>query len=174
MSTTDTVSTVASAATAVGVVGVFWQLRVTRRQMVAAFERTFVDRYERIMHDIPLPLLLGEDLEPDPKSEDLRPFFDYFELCEQELYYRRFRKVSTSTWPAWWEGIRLNMRRPAFRAGWDQLRNRVSVPPGPRQQVRHTQFELFRDAMTAICAGEPFDPRRRWWQDATDRWMPTA
>jgi hypothetical protein len=158
MSATDVVGTAANVATAVGIVGVGWQLWLNRRQMVVDFERTFVDRYERIIRNVSLPLLLGEDFDPREDDEALRAFFDYFELYEEELYYRRVGRVSTSTWHDWWEGIALNLRRQAFRTAWDYLRERVTVPPGPSGQVRATQFEQLRHAIQAMDAGRAFDP----------------
>lgn len=139
--------TAANVATAVGIIGVGWQLWLNRRQMVVAFERTFVDRYERIIRDVPLSVLLGEDFDPTAREDALRAFFDYFELCEEELYCRRVGKISTSTWCDWWEGIALNLRRQAFRTAWEYLKDRVAVGPGPIGQIRTTQFGLLRQAI---------------------------
>lgn len=66
------------------------------------------------MSRIPLRYLLGDphpaDYDPAPK-----PFFDYFEPCEEELYCRIRGRITSDTWPDWWEGIALNFRR--FDAG---------------------------------------------------------
>lgn len=161
MSVTDVVSTAANVATALGIIGLGWQLWLNRRQMVVGFERTFVDRYERTISDVPLPLLLGDDFEPGQDGDVLRAFFDYFELCEEEMYFRRVGKVSTSTWSDWWEGITLNLRRQAFRTAWEHLKERVNLAPGPEGQVRVTQFELLREGIRAIDTGQGFDPRHR-------------
>lgn len=161
MSVADVVSTAANVATAVGVIGLGFQLWLNRRQMVLGFERTFVDRYERIIRDVPLPLLLGDNFEPNRDGEVLRAFFDYFELCEEEMYFRRVGKVSTSTWCDWWEGITLNLRRQAFRTAWEHLKERVNLAPGSFGQVRVTQFELLRQAVRAIDSDQAFDPRGR-------------
>jgi hypothetical protein len=160
VSVTDVVGTAANLATAAGIFGVGWQLRQNWRQMVLDFERTFVDRYERIIRDVPLSLLLGDDLDPSRDHEALRAFFDYFELCEEEMYYRYVGKISPSTWSDWWEGIAPNLRRPAFRTAWEYLRERVNVAPGPEGQVRATQFELLRHAIQAIDTRGAFDPHR--------------
>lgn len=114
VSAADVIGTTANVATAAGISLVAYQLYVTRQQVVADFERTFVDRYEGIIRDAPLALLLGEPFDPHHDDRVLRAFFDYFELCEEEMTYRRIGKVSRSTWCDWWEGITLNLRRPAF------------------------------------------------------------
>jgi hypothetical protein len=157
------VETLASLATALGVLLVALQLWPTRREMTAAFERTFVERYERIVAGIPLPVLFGERDSPAQREEGLRPFFDYFELCEEELYYRRARRVSRSTWLDWQEGIILNFRRPAFSAAWEQLRDRVQVQPTKGRHQRVEQFTLLRAAVDAFDDGRSFDPGHRWY-----------
>ena len=81
-------ATAANCATAVALVGVGWQLLLSRRQMVAQFEQTFVTRYEAILARIPLRLLRGAEPEWPMDDPTLRAFFDYFELCEEELYFR--------------------------------------------------------------------------------------
>jgi hypothetical protein len=158
MSASDAISTAANVATAGGIIGVGWQLLLNRRQMTAGFERTFVDRYERVIHDVPLALLLGETFAPQDDELALRAFFEYFELCEEQLYYRETGKISGPTWHDWWEGIALNLRRPAFKQAWNHLKDRVIVSPGVALQARLEQFTLLRRAIDAIDADRPFDP----------------
>ena len=150
----------ANVATAIGIIFVAWQLYLTRRQVTAAFEQAFVEKYERIVASIPLAALLGEQAEPGPADQDLRPFFDYFELCEEELYYRHVRKVSRSTWRDWEEGIVLNFRRPAFQSAWRQLSERVELTVAAPSAVRVEQFTLLRRAVESFGRGESFDPVR--------------
>jgi len=157
----EVISSVANVAAAVGVVVVIWQLRLTRQQLRAGFERTFVDKYERIIGHVPLGMILGEDIDVEQDAEALRAFFDYFELCEEELYYRAVGKVSTRTWREWWEGIALHFRRPAFRQAWEALKDRVVVSSAASATVRVEQFTLLRSAVRAVEDGRAHDPRHR-------------
>jgi len=50
-----------------------------------------------------------------------RAFYDYFELCEQEAYYRGDGQVSDRTWDEWRAGIESNRRKRSFRAAWAEL-----------------------------------------------------
>lgn len=127
-------------------------------EMVAEFERTFSERYERIIQGVPLPILLGQDEHAAGDLKALRAFFDYFELCEEELYYRRQGRASTSTWADWWEGIALNFRRPAFQRAWEHLEGAAIAPEGSNNEIRLRQFELLRQALVADSE-TPFDPR---------------
>ena len=159
---TDLITSIANVAAAVGVVVVIFQLALARRQMRAGFERSFVDKYERIIERVPLAMLLGDDVDVDRSEKVQRAFFDYFELCEEELYFRRVGKVSSATWQEWWEGISLHFRRPAFIQGWESLKDRVLVRNGDSDLVRLEQFTLLREALAAIERGQIFDPCKSW------------
>ena len=113
---------------------------------------------DAIPTDVPLAQLLGEPIEAGSRNDVLRPFFDYFELCEEQFYYRKTGKVSRSTYADWWEGIALNLSRPAFRQAWDELKDRVLVAPGASTVDRHEQFTLLREAVRLLDDGKRFDP----------------
>lgn len=151
-----TLSDIASTATALGLVAIAYQLVLARAQLRTSFEQTFASRYQTITARLPLPLLLGESTDLDPVSE--RALYDYFELCEEELYFRRSGRISSRTWREWWEGIVLNFHRPGIRAGWNQLKDRAVLSGvGTR---RMEQFDLLREAVQAIDTAQDHDPRR--------------
>lgn len=113
----------AELATAAGVMVLAAQLQLARVAQRAVFEQSFNDRYDRIAARIPLGELLGGPAEGTETAE--RVYFDYFSLCEEEVYYRLRRKVSRATWVDWQAGLASNLRRPAFRAAWVDLRART-------------------------------------------------
>jgi hypothetical protein len=139
------------------VVFVAYQLRQAQLELRASFEQTFSERYDRIVARIPLPVLLGGEPNLDD-PEQLRAFFDYFELCEEEWYYRQRGRVGRRTWRDWWEGMALHCRRDGFIAAWQRLTGEeIDLPPS--SNVRQSQFTLLRSAIDALQAGEPFDPK---------------
>lgn len=156
------IASLANIAAAVGVVVVVFQLALARREMRATFERSFVDKYDRVIVGVPLSMLLGDNLKIDSDETAMRAFFDYFELCEEELYYRTVAKISSATWNEWWEGISLHMRRPAFQRAWELLRDRVAVADADQQLVRIEQFTQLRQAVSAIERNERYDPCDSW------------
>lgn len=93
-----------------------WQTRVSLRD---GFERSFFDRYQRIADGLPPEVLLG-DSSNEHHDNDWN-FYKYFELCEEELYYRAHRRVSADTWRDWWYGITRNMRKEPFAKALDRL-----------------------------------------------------
>lgn len=158
MSGSTVVTDAASVATAVGSLAITGQLVLARRQLRAGFERTFVDRYEGIIARVPLPVILGEVTTTHSETTQ-RAFYDYFELCEEELYFRKTGRVSKDTWADWWEGMALHFERPAFGEAWRELnvKARTASPGATRHRVE--QFTLLRAAVGAIEKGRPYDPR---------------
>lgn len=144
MSALDVVNAVAGIATAAGIgLGVDQVIR-SRRQRRADFEQQFVDQYSRVIADVPLEMLLDGGTY-DPSDRDARrAFYDYFELCEDEVFQaaQHPRRVSKAAWTEWRSGIASNMARPAFCAAWHdigsvaskqftELRSTDLLPPDP-------------------------------------------
>ena len=160
-------STVAQWATAVGAAVVAFELRQTQRALRARFERTFVKRYERIAADIPLAALLdgtlSEEESPEEWEKQLRAFFDYFELCEEELYYRSLGRISRRTWKDWWEGIALNLRSDAFQEALGELVAR-SGSVRDENRDRPTRYDLTPRARDLAVRSRTGDPVQGWWR----------
>lgn len=150
---------IASIASAVGAGFVVFQLRQAQVELRSAFERSFVERYERIAERLDLKALLGHPPSRKLSLDDpeVKVFFQYFELCEEELYYRAVGRVSRRAWRDWWEGIALNFRSPAFSEVFELLT--VSGPEGPGR--RHARFTYLTKARLAVEAGTTYDPCER-------------
>lgn len=159
--------TVAQWATAVGAAFVAFQLWQTQRALRSTYERTFVERYERIIANVPLLAVLEGRLPENMSGEQAdaieRAFFDYFELCEEELYFRKLGRISRRTWAEWWDGIALHFCNEAFAASLENLKNR-SAPLRGAGQGRPTRFHYVLQASTAAQASEAFDPVEGWWR----------
>jgi hypothetical protein len=103
-------ATVASWATAVGVAVGVVQLRFARRSAVSEFEMRFVSRYESILARLPDDVVMELRELDEPNTAELRALHDYFALCDEEVFYRRYGRVSASTWRDW--------ERRAFSSTW--------------------------------------------------------
>ena len=161
------VDTVAQWATAVGAGFVAFQLWQTQRALRATYERTFVDRYERIMADIPLAAVLegrlSETATDDERQVIERAFFDYFELCEEELYFRKLGRISRRTWADWSEGMALHFRNDAFASELENLAKRVA-PGSADTRGRPTRFHYVLRAASSAREGHVYDPVEGWWR----------
>lgn len=126
MALAETLSAVASGATAIAVAIAAWQLSLGRHQGKMQFEQQFNDRYRSVIASVPLEALLGEEFDWARESAEVRrAFFDYFELCEEELFFRDAKRINQRTWAEWRYGIENNFSRPAFRVAWADLSERA-------------------------------------------------
>jgi hypothetical protein len=174
VSTSTTIGDIASVATALAALFVGWQVRLAKQQLRASFEQTFTDRYKEIFSQIPLELLLDDGRSDSDEIE--RAFYDYFELCEEEMYYRCVGKVAKSTWVDWWIGIRMNLQRAAFRRAWDELRARTTILSGQTTGTSSLQFDRLREAVVLADEGKDYDPResREPWRILSRRFRVTS
>lgn len=145
---------VASLATPIGLFATVYQLGQARRALRNSFERTFVDRYSRIASAIDVEVLLGTEIIEVESSPMKRAFFDYFELCEEELYFRAHRKVGASVWRDWWYGISMNLRNPNFERAFEVL---VLRSASPEVALR---FPYLREAFAHRTSESTFEPAR--------------
>ena len=124
--TIDVLTALSSIATAIGVGVAAYQLRVTRKQGVTAFEDSVTAQYRQIASTLPLKALLGESLTQQEHSEHLQYFYRYFDLCNEQAFLHKNGRVSDSTWAFWQDGIETNLRRPAFAAAWQDIASRAN------------------------------------------------
>jgi hypothetical protein len=125
MQTLEVLSALSSIATAVGVGVAAYQLRVTRKQGVTAFEDSLTAQYREVAASLPLKALLGEALTEEEHSYHLQFFYRYFDLCNEQAFLHNNGRVSDGTWAFWEDGIRTNFRRPAFARAWQEVANRA-------------------------------------------------
>lgn len=146
----DWLNLVDAGATLSGALIVTYQIIQLKRQEVRDYLADYNSRYETIVARIPLDLMLGGNFdEVHFGSADARAFFDYFQLCEEQLglnpsAWRRVTDESRATndvisthalrfttrdlWhqalTEWKCGMKTNASRPAFRSHFDALRSR--------------------------------------------------
>jgi len=125
MQTLEVLSALSSIATAVGVAVAAYQLRVTRKQGITAFEDSLAAQYRDVAASIPLKALLGEALTDDEHSGHLQYFYRYFDLCNEQAFLHKNGRVSDNTWTFWEDGICTNLHRPAFVRAWQEVANRA-------------------------------------------------
>lgn len=121
MQSLDVLTALSSIATAVGVGVAAYQLRVTRKQGVTAFEDSLAAQYRQIASTLPLKALLGGNLTPEEHEEHLQYFYRYFDLCNEQAFLHANGRISDSTWTFWEAGIQANLHRPAFAEAWGEI-----------------------------------------------------
>jgi len=141
MSPLEILGALSSLATAVGVGVTARQLFVTREQATTSFEDSLVSQYRSIIERIPVEALFGENIDPDAQTKLLPHFYRYFDLCNEQIFLRKKKRITDKTWSNWSDGIKSNMTRPAFATAWSEVAHRAVgdfehlrelCPPGPR------------------------------------------
>lgn len=125
MQTLIILSTLSSITTALGVGVAAYQLRVTRKQNVTAFEDSLTVQYRQVASTLPLRALLGESLTDGEHKYYLPFFYRYFDLCNEQVFLHKTGRITESTWEFWKDGILTNLRRPAFARAWVEIANRA-------------------------------------------------
>ena len=110
----EVVNVASNAATAIGVFFAAWQIWLTKRQSVTAFEDAMAREYRELTEKIPVRALLDEELTGEEYSQALDHFFRYFDLSNEQAFLRQNGRVTRRTWLQWCDGIQSNLRRPTF------------------------------------------------------------
>ena len=116
---------VAGVATAVAVVFAALDLRATKEQARTAFADRMSAQYREIVRRLPIEALLGETLSDPKQGEALPNFYHYFDLSNEQAYLHEKGRISQETWDEWKEGIRQNLKRPAFSFAWREVTRRA-------------------------------------------------
>lgn len=114
MSTSDTLASAANLATAAGVLLAAWQLYLAKGQAESQFEDSLNAQYRSMLEELPLNALLGRRLNHDEITAQLPVFYRYFDLCNEQAFLFKERRVREETWTNWREGIEQNIARPGF------------------------------------------------------------
>jgi hypothetical protein len=137
-----------SAATALGSVATAAAVVYTKRQLKAghdqartAFEDNLEREYRQIVADIPVQALLGAKLASPLSDEELRVFYRYIDLTNQQVFLRRQRRITSETWRNWCEGIAHHFGRPAFRDAWEQIRDKATEDFSELHRLQQSDFK---------------------------------
>ena len=117
---------IAAGFTAWGAWAAVGQLRLLKQQSVTALEDTLGSEYRQLASTLPLPALLGEPLSDQQHATTLDEFYRYVDLCNHQIFLHDEKRVSDATWRFWEEGIRSNLKRPAFARAWAEIAGRAN------------------------------------------------
>jgi hypothetical protein len=120
------ISAIAGLISAFGVFMAYWQLRMMKRLSVTEFEDGMAREYRDLCGRLPTKALLGKELTDEEYQKSLDEFIHYIDLCNEQIYLRRHRRVSDSTWANWQDGIASNLSLPAFAKAWSEVKSSSS------------------------------------------------
>ncbi len=116
-----TLSTISEFATAVGVAVAAVALWREHTQTVTSFEDTFAREYRELAATLPTKALLGEELSEDEHKQHFDEFYHYFDLCNEQVFLNKRKRIRPSTWEFWLDGMKSNFKRPAFERSWKEV-----------------------------------------------------
>ena len=114
-------NTIASIATAIAVCIAAWQIWESRKLAQTSFEDGLDEQYRNLTMDIPVDALIGKPV--TDKNGKLREIiYNYLDLCNEQIYLRKKKRISKIRWKDWNVGIKDNLSKPAFKIVWDEIK----------------------------------------------------
>ncbi len=114
--------TVASFATSIGVAIAAWQIWESRKLAQTTFEDSLDQQYRALAMQIPVDALIGKIIPTDKKPAVREIVYNYLDLCNEQSYLRKKKRVSELRWNAWCEGIQGNLKKPVFKEVWEEIK----------------------------------------------------
>jgi hypothetical protein len=140
---------VGALATAVAVYLGMRQVRATEREIVennrraqTSFEDDLSREYRGIVADLPVDAFYADARGRVLSDGDLRAFYRYFDLSNEQLFLASLGRVSEATAREWRDGIAGNVALPAFETAWRALATHLPA----------NYFLHLRPLMTALPA----------------------
>lgn len=142
MSTTLWIAAASIAAVVVSALAVLAGLRSVRDQLRVTVFLTYTERYSKVMAGLPFEARQpgsGYSVRSQPREERTRvliAFREYFNLCSEEMWLHRHRRIDRATWRVWLVGMREVARFPSFAEAWDELGTEYACYPEFQNFIR--------------------------------------
>ncbi|MAY40001.1 MULTISPECIES: hypothetical protein [Spongiibacter] len=128
-------------ATALGVVVAMVQLWRTATQSVTTFEDSISKEYREITRRIPYKALVGIEMSDVEKEEALNEIYNYMDLCNEQIFLRKAKRVRKTTWNDWQEGMKLNFGLPFFREASEEILDRLPTTFNELRKVQDSGYK---------------------------------
>lgn len=115
-------STIASIATSIGVGVAAWQIWESRKLAQTTFEDSFDQQYRSLAMTIPVDALIGRTVAHEEKQEVREKIYNYLDLCNEQIYLRKKKRICHSRWVDWCAGMKENLEKIAFREVWEETK----------------------------------------------------
>jgi len=138
--TPDWITAIATTVAAFGVFFAYQQLCMSRKIAQAQFEDGLAKEYRELISTIPAKALLGEELSETEYQESFDEMFRYIDLTNEQISLRQRKRISKNVWCYWLDGIKSNLRLPAFHRAWIEIKNKSES----FQELRRLENEDFK------------------------------
>jgi hypothetical protein len=100
------------------------QVKLRKEQATTQFEDELSREYRELARELPVKALLGDELSDEEFKEQFPDLYYYVDLSNEQVFLRFEERVSKETWENWQDGIESNLKRPAFRMAWNEIKDR--------------------------------------------------
>ena len=100
------------------------QVKLRKEQATTQFEDELSREYRELARELPVKALLGDELTDEEFKEEFPDLYYYVDLSNEQVFLRFEERVSKETWENWQDGIESNLKRPAFRMAWNEIKDR--------------------------------------------------
>ena len=71
---------------------------------------------------IPVNALIGKSVADESKQAVREQIYNYLDLCNEQVYLRKKKRICYSRWVDWCAGVKENLEKPAFREVWEEIK----------------------------------------------------
>lgn len=111
------------------------------QQSVTQFEDDIEKEYRSIAKDIPIQTLLGESISEDDRLGFMNAFYNYIDFTNGQIQLCKNKRIRPKTWESWVEGIEENLKLPAFKAAWEEIKEKL---PNSFNELKKLEQEKFK------------------------------
>jgi len=115
-------NSIASIFTSFGVLVAAFQLRVSSKIAQSKFEDSIDQQYRELAKDIPVDALIGKNVANEKKELTRELIYNYLDLCNEQVFLRKKKRVRKDTWVDWCSGIESNLSKSEFKKVWIEIK----------------------------------------------------
>ena len=115
-------NSIVSIFTAIGVLVAAFQLRVSSKIAQSEFEDSIDQQYRELAKGIPVDALIGKSVSSDQVMLTRELIYNYLDLCNEQVFLRKKKRVRMDTWVDWCSGIKSNLGKTEFEKVWAEIK----------------------------------------------------
>ena len=74
-------------------------------------------------------------------EEALNEIYNYMDLCNEQIFLRKAKRVRKTTWNDWQEGMKLNFGLPFFREASEEILDRLPTTFNELRKVQDSGYK---------------------------------
>ena len=104
------------------------------------FEDSIDQQYRELAKDIPVDALIGKTVDEDKAEFTRELIYNYLDLCNEQIFLRKKKRVRKDTWVDWCAGIKSNLSKSEFEKVWTEIKRESPKTFTFLEKLEKTQF----------------------------------